>query len=335
VPWRTYLPKRAPSLRRGVLLGLGFAALAFAVRVALPELGRQLPFITAFPALIFASAFGGLVGGATCLVAATLAAWWLAGSAGIPVWAYIAFWCSGGLVVATASATGDTVRRLRAVEGELRTVVRELGHRNRNALAVIMSIVSQSARVAGSAEEAERIINARLDALVRAQGLIVESQDAAAGLSALLDRTLEPFDLARFSIRPGAPCEIHAQAAVALGLVFHELATNAVKYGALSAPAGQVQISWAVESQVAHLTWREVGGPPPAEDGAAGFGSRLLASALSPQGGRAERRLTPEGAICELWIPLSDHPEGPMPGASSGNPGRDAAHRTAAQALAR
>jgi two-component sensor histidine kinase len=331
VPWRTYLPKRAPSVRRGVLLGLGFAALAFAVRVALPELGRQLPFITAFPALIFASAFGGLVGGATCLVAATLAAWWLAGSAGIPVWAYIAFWCSGGLVVATASATGDTVRRLRAVEGELRTVVRELGHRNRNALAVIMSIVSQSARMAGSAKEAERIINARLDALVRAQGLIVESDAAAAGLSALLDRTLEPFDLARFSIQPGAPCEIHAEAAVALGLVFHELATNAVKYGALSAPAGRVQISWAIDSEVAHLTWREVGGPPPAEGGVAGFGSRLLASALAPQGGRAERRLTPQGAICELWIPLSDSPDGPPP---TGGSGSQAAGRAAAHAAA-
>jgi two-component sensor histidine kinase len=196
-----------------------------------------------------------------------------------------------------------------------------------------MSIVSQSARVAGSAQEAERIINARLDALVRAQGLIVESEDAAAGLSALLDRTLEPFDLTRFTIQPGAPCEIHAEAAVALGLVFHELATNAVKYGALSATAGRVQISWTVESEIAHLTWREVGGPPPPAAGGTGFGSRLLASALAPQGGRAERQLTPEGAVCELWIPLSDGLDSAVSG-SSGNSSHDTAHGAAARALA-
>jgi two-component sensor histidine kinase len=334
VPWRTYLPKRAPSVQRGVLLGLGFGVLAFAVPLALPQLGRELPFITAFPALVFAAAFGGVAGGAACLVASTLAAWWLAGPGGMPAWAVVAFWCSGGLIVATAAATADTVRRLRAVEGELRTVVRELGHRNRNALAVIMSIVSQSARLAGSAKEAERIINARLDALVRAQGLIVDADGAAAGLSALLDRTLEPFDLARFMIRSGPPCEIHADAAVGLGLVFHELATNAVKYGALSAPAGRVKISWTVKSDIAHLTWREVGGPPPVEGGSAGFGTRLLASALSAQGGRAERRLTPEGAVCELWIPLSGNLGGPSPGASPGNSGDHARHGTTAQALA-
>lgn len=186
---------------------------------------------------------------------------------------------------------------------QLQTLVSELAHRNRNALFVIMAIVSQSARAANSAEEAERIINARLAALLRAQEVILHADGASARLGLLIQRALEPFDLTRVAVSPGPEVQVESDVAVGLGLLFHELATNALKYGALSLPQGRVLIDWSLEADVARLVWREVGGPPVAEPAQKGFGSRLLDTALVPQGGKVERRFEPDGLVCVLMIP--------------------------------
>jgi len=186
---------------------------------------------------------------------------------------------------------------------QLQTLVSELAHRNRNALFVIMAIVSQSARTANSAEEAERIINARLAALLRAQEVILHADGASARLGLLLQRALEPFDLSRIAISPGPEVQVESDVAVGLGLLFHELATNALKYGALSEAQGGVRIDWSHEAGVTRLLWREVGGPTVAEPAKKGFGARLLETALVPQGGKAERRFEPDGLVCELLIP--------------------------------
>ena len=226
-----------------------------------------------------------------------------------------AFWIAGGLVVAVAAALSDNARQLRQrqtnladTQARLQTVVGELAHRNRNSLYVIMAIVSQSARGAGSAAEAEQVINARLSALLRAQDVIVQSNSGAAHLRPLIEKALEPFGLERIEIAASPDAEIESDLAVGLGLVFHELATNAVKYGGLSTPDGRVQIAWTKADDLALLTWREVGGPAVLSPSKQGFGSRLFDVALVPQGGKVERRFEPDGLVCELRIPTPADP---------------------------
>lgn len=327
--WRVLLPDKALGRWRAVALGAALAGAATALRFVLQgPLGRELPFITFFPALIFASALGGFAGGLACLLGASLGALFLLTPLeAAATWTLGSFWIAGALVILVAAALSDSVRELRVsrarlaeTQAQLQTLVGELAHRNRNALFVIMSIVSQSARTANSAAEAERLINARLEALLRAQDLILQADGAAVSLLPLLQRALEPFDLARIDIAPAPEIQVESDVAVGLGLLFHELATNALKYGALSEASGRIVINWTLEDGAARFFWREVGGPPVAAPSRAGFGSRLLEVALVPQGGKAERRFDADGLVCELRIPgpstNAERPPRPPPGAA-------------------
>jgi two-component sensor histidine kinase len=224
-------------------------------------------------------------------------------------WALGSFAFSGGFLVLVGAAMADTVRALRATQAreraataELQTLVGELGHRGRNAIAVFSALVTQSLRSAGSLEEGERIIAARFDALARAQDEVVKAGGGATLVSSLVPRTLEPFDLARFEIDLRSEGAIAAEAATALALILHELATNAVKYGALSTN-GHVQISCLDTATSAVIRWQELGGPPVLAPSATGFGERLLKVGLHSHGGRAERRFEETGVVCELELP--------------------------------
>jgi len=315
VAWRSWLPDRAPRWWQSVLLGAALAAAAAAARLAVNgPLGRELPYITFFPALIAASALGGFAGGLACLAAATAAAVLLLIEPGASAaWLVAVFWIAGSLVIVVSAALSDSIRdlrdsraRLTEAQGRLETVVGELAHRNRNALFVIMAIVRQSARGARSAAEAERIINARLEALLRAQDVVLSGDGGVARLRPLLEKALEPFELSRFTIAPSPDVKLETDVAIGLGLLFHELATNALKYGALSAADGRVAVAWRLEAGAAHLSWREDGGPRVKASSKEGFGARLIGSALAPQGGRAERRFEAGGVVCELVIPAPD-----------------------------
>lgn len=318
--WRAWLPDETPRHRRAMLLGAALAGAAIVARTAMAaEVGGQLPFITFFPALIAAAALGGIEGGLTCLLLSSVAAWLLFLPGGAPLaWAIGSFWVSGGLIIVVGAALADSVRQLRRnrrhlaeTEERLRTLVGELAHRNRNALSVMMAIVSQSARGVASVEEAERIINQRLGALLRAQEVVLESHGASASLCALLKATIAPFDADRFTIAASADAELAPELAGPLGLLFHELATNAVKHGALSVLGGRILVGWTFGDAEARLTWREIGGPPVAAPARKGFGTRLLA-ALEPNGGKVERHFDPEGVRCELCIPARPAEGGPV-----------------------
>lgn len=312
--WRAWLPDEPARPGRALLLGIVLAGAATFVRQALGgPIGHELPFIAYFPALILAATFGGLIGGITCLVLSSAAAWFLFLRGGAPpVWAIGSFWLAGGLILIVAAALSDSVRELRRsrrqlgeAQGKLQTMVGELAHRNQNALTVIMSIVRQSARNAGSAEEAAQIINDRLAALVRAQEVVLENSGSAVGLRTLLESSVAPFDLRRFAITGPDDIAIAPDLAAPLALLLYELATNALKYGAFSAAGGRVQTDCAVEGGMAHLTWRELGGPAVAEPVRQGFGTRLLSAALAPFGGKVERRFETEGVVCEVVVPVA------------------------------
>ncbi|MDZ4374174.1 MAG: HWE histidine kinase domain-containing protein [Phenylobacterium sp.] len=309
--WRAWLPDWAPRPWQSILFGATLGAAAVGVRLSIDSpLGGNLPFLTMFPALLVSAAFGGYSGGLACLVTGGLGVAWLF----MPVnedtlGVHIGFWISGALVTAVAAALSDSVRKLRRsearlgdIEAQLRTLVGELAHRNRNALFVIMAIVRQSARSAGSAAEAEQVINSRLDAMLRAQDLVVQADGGPADLQRLVELALAPFDRERFDIS-GPAFQVGSEVSGGLALLFHELATNAVKYGALTTPEGRVAVAWTLEGGGARLCWTERGGPPLSPPSRRGFGARLFDVVLTPQGGKAERRFEPDGVVCDLSIP--------------------------------
>ncbi len=202
----------------------------------------------------------------------------------------------------------DEVRRL----SEQRDLLaRELSHRIKNIFAVIGGLVSLRARrVSGAAELAEE-----LGDIIRALGRAndyVRPFDGRKGrrLIGLLDELMAPYRGAgdgRVEIA-GVDCPIGARAGTPLALVFHELATNSAKYGALSNETGTVRLRIEIDraAQTVQVRWSERGAPPPATDPAEGFGSRLVRMSVEGQlDGRIERRWFGDGLDIDLTIPLA------------------------------
>lgn len=313
--WRATFPRARPTWARSIVLGMTMPVAATALRWGVMSvIGYGLPFISYFPFLLAAAIWGGARGGVVALSVSAILAGRLFFRPGDPLvpWALGSFVLSGGFIILAGSLLAEAVRvsrdreqRLEATEAQLRTLIGELAHRGRNAITVLMAVVSQSMRRAASLEEAEQIINARLDALGRAQDEVLKADGGATSLPALLSRTLEPFDLARFDIHCEGSAVVAPDAAAAVCLVLHELATNAVKYGALSS-GGRIHVRCGEADGKSRVEWRETGGPKVEPPEAHGFGHRLLRMALSPHGGSATRRFEPQGVVCEIEIPMPE-----------------------------
>jgi two-component sensor histidine kinase len=312
--WRAWLPDQPARPWQALLVGVILAGAATGVRQALePQVGHELPFIAYFPALIVAATFGGIIGGVACLLLSCVAAWFLFLPGGAPpTWAIGSFCLAGGLIIMVAAALADSVRELRRsrrnlgeAQARLQTMVGELAHRNRNALTVIMSIVRQSARSVASAEDAAQIINDRLAALARAQEIVLTTAGSNVSLRTVFETSVAPFDVGRFAIAASTDVAIAADLAAPLSLLFYEMATNAVKHGALSVTGGRVRVEWIADGGMARLSWEERDGPAPAEPTRQGFGTRLLSGALAPFGGSVQRRFETEGVVCEVVVPVS------------------------------
>lgn len=186
----------------------------------------------------------------------------------------------------------------------------ELNHRVKNTLASVQAIASQTLRSVQSPEAFRPAFEARLQALSRAHDRLTRGQWEGAGLADILADELRAFGEDRVTMR-GPAATLPAREALALSLVVHELATNAAKYGALSADAGRLRLDWGVRDEPdgawLHLVWRERGGPH--IDGVPerrGFGSRLIERSVTRDlNGRLDRRFAPDGLTCEISIPFA------------------------------
>ena len=189
---------------------------------------------------------------------------------------------------------------------------RELAHRIKNIFAVVIGLVSLEARRLPEHRDFADTLIATLRALGRAHDFVrTAGGDTRESLQGLLQVLFAPYGSggnARVRVT-GEEAAITTRAATPLALVFHELATNAAKYGALSSEQGFVTLDIADVGEVLNLVWREHGGPPPAENPVAGreegtgFGSRLVEMSVTGQlGGSWERRFEPEGLVVELAI---------------------------------
>ncbi len=209
----------------------------------------------------------------------------------------------GGKSLVVGTSLDVTERR--AAEERHALLTREMAHRAKNGLAVVMAIVAQTARNAGSVEQYADLLTARLSSMAVSQDLITEGGGASPHLGDLLRKVLAPFGLSRFDIDPDLDrMMISGEIGTGAALLLHEMATNAVKYGALSAPAGRVLLSrLGSEAGLARMAWREIGGPPPRLPSTPGFGTRLMQAALRNQGGKVEARFEPDGFQALLEFP--------------------------------
>jgi PAS domain S-box-containing protein len=175
----------------------------------------------------------------------------------------------------------DITERLKAEEQQ-RLLTAELDHRVKNMLANVNAILRMSAGGARSVQEFSESLSARLDALASAHNMLQGARWEGADLSFLCELVLGPFRSQTGNIQlKGLPLTIAPGAAQAIALALHELATNAVKYGALSVPDGRVTVSWwrspkPAPPDRACIVWRESGGPPVAAPARKGFGLAVL-----------------------------------------------------------
>ncbi|WP_332769028.1 PAS domain-containing sensor histidine kinase [Phenylobacterium sp.] len=195
------------------------------------------------------------------------------------------------------------VTEMRAAEQRQRMLINELNHRVKNSLATVQSIAAQTLRSAPDLLSARIALEARLVALAAAHDILTAESWHGARLIEVIAAAMGPFEtLQRPQIsRSGPPVWLAAQPALALSLALHELATNAVKYGALSRPEGRVTIRWNLVGDMLTITWREDGGPPVRAPVRSGFGSRLLQRSLARDlHGEVVVAFAPEGVVCEI-----------------------------------
>lgn len=188
-------------------------------------------------------------------------------------------------------------------------MVRELNHRVKNTLAVVQAIAAQTIRPTGDPAEMVQRFSARIAALARTHDLLTTKQWDVVDLSELIGKELAHLATgARVGVA-GPVVRLPPETALSIGLILHELATNAMKYGSLSVPEGSVRIAWRLEDAAENkacvqLTWTEQGGPQPTEPPArSGFGSRLIAQ-VSRSIGSSEISFPPEGVRFTLTFSI-------------------------------
>jgi two-component system CheB/CheR fusion protein len=193
-------------------------------------------------------------------------------------------------------------------EERQRLLLRELTHRVKNTLTVIQAIIHQTWRSSGSRKDFIERVDGRIHALANSHSLLVDSDWQGADLRKLVESQVSVYAAetpSRLKVE-GAPMILPSDIATPLGLVLHELATNAAKYGALSNDAGGVDLSWRVangnDGSALKVVWREHGGPPPRNDPDTGFGTRLIRSGLP--GASVRHEFLPSGVECSIEIPL-------------------------------
>jgi PAS domain S-box-containing protein len=188
-------------------------------------------------------------------------------------------------------------------EAQRLELTREMSHRMKNSFAMVQSIVGQSLRTASSVAEARDSIGTRIEALARAQDILTQTSGTHAAIGEVVRDALAPYRTGegRFDVT-GPELELTAQQVVGLSLALHELATNAVKHGALSEPGGCVDITWQhTEDNGFVFDWREHGGPAVTPPTRTGFGTRLIERIVGPYfDGKATLGFEPGGVTFRL-----------------------------------
>src|SRR5882757_9598170 len=300
------------------LFSAGFAVcclvLATLARWGLAQIRPDVFFTPYFPAVFFATAFGGFrIGIGTALAGGVLGVAvnfsnTIADSARLAL--LLIFWAVCGLTIwgvehyrTIVAQQRQIAKRLIREEEYRKLIVDELQHRLKNKTSTIHAVLHQ---ILHNEPQVWDSIDHRLRALSATDDLIARVDGSGCDIKDLLRSELGPYGHVRFNLN-GDELFLPAKLAVSLALIFHELATNAAKYGAFSSPQGLLQVSWTVTDDRLNVTWDETEGPPVETVGKPGFGTKLLNSALLPFNGKAEISFLKSGVHCTMQcrIPAS------------------------------
>ena len=200
-------------------------------------------------------------------------------------------------------AIARDVTERRRTEERQRLLVNELNHRVKNTLALVQGLALQSFRDGRSIDAARAAFQERLAALAAAHDLLTRESWEGATLKQLIEGAVGHHNETERRIDAAGPdLTLGPKAAVSLVMAFHELATNAAKYGALSVPVGRVALRWELDgSGGLRLEWRETGGPEVRPPEQRGFGLRMIERALSADlGGAVALDFAPDGLVCRI-----------------------------------
>jgi two-component sensor histidine kinase len=303
-----------PSL----LFGVGFAILCLVLgtlgRWGLAQIRPDVFFTPYFPAVVIVTVFSGIRVGALTAIAA--------GALGVSVnfgdttadsarfVLLVIFWAVCGVAIwgvehyrSIATQQQEISKRLIEEEKYRKLLVDELQHRLKNKTSTVHAVLHQ---VLHDQPQAWASVDHRIRALSATDDLIARVDGRGCDIRDLLRSELGPYGHVRFNLN-GDALFLPDKLAVSLALIFHELATNAGKYGAFSAAKGLLQVSWTVSDDRLNVTWDETEGPPVETVGKPGFGTKLLNAALLPFNGKTEVSFLKTGVHCTMQcrIPAS------------------------------
>jgi two-component sensor histidine kinase len=297
---------------------IGFAASCLAASTAarwcLSMIRPDVYFTPYFPAVFFATAFGGYrIGIATAILGGAFGVSLNFGEAStdfarmtlLLIYLIVCSLTIWGVehYRSVVSKQREISKRLIREEAYRKLVVDELQHRLKNKLSTIHAVLHQ---VLQDQPQIWAGIDRRMRALSATDDLIAKVDGRGCDIKDLLVSELGPYGHVRFNLN-GDRLFLPAKLAVSLALIFHELATNAGKYGAFSSANGLLQVSWSVTDDRLNIAWDETEGPSVEAIGEAGFGSKLLNSALKPFDGKTEITYLKTGVHCTMQcrIPVS------------------------------
>jgi two-component sensor histidine kinase len=297
---------------------IGFAILCLALatlgRWGLAVIRPDVFFTPYFPAVVFATVFGGIrIGVLTAIAAGALGVTVNFGDTtadSARVMLLVIFWAVCAVAIwgvehyrSIAAQQQAISKRLIQEEEYRKLLVDELQHRLKNQISTVHAVLHQ---VLHDQPQVWASIDHRIRALSATDDLIARVDSRGCDIRDLLRSELGPYGHVRFNLN-GDALFLPAKLAVSLALIFHELATNAAKYGAFSSAQGLLQVSWTVTDDRLNITWDETEGPPVETIGKPGFGTKLLNAALLPFNGKTEISFLKTGVHCTMQcrIPAS------------------------------
>ena len=307
--WR----RPSPGSIKAYGFATGLVAIATLLRWGLGLIAADLQaFTTFYPAVLFATLFGGAGAGVIAAILGGIVCWWEFLPPYGSLWPlshgdeidFVTYFVSSALIVWATEHYRRLNQRLRDEERFRKLAVDELAHRLKNKVATIQAIINL--RLHDNPEARNQIFGS-LNALMATDDLIIKSQGEGANIRDILAAKISAYDYSRISI-DGPRCYLSPAVALTFALLVHELATNAAKYGALSNATGKVSIARSLSGPRLTVVWRESDGPTVNPPSHSGFGTRRFYRALGQFGGTVDANFAPTGLVCNLSMVLPDRP---------------------------
>ena len=304
--WRVGLPSGSIASLTFAIACVGIATM---VRTGLglisPDSAVFAPY---YSATLVAALVGGAPSGVVAAILGSLVAYWRFVP---PEWGTTSFLVeqlvslslfslSSAVIIWAAESYRSLLQRLRETERTRQLFNDELAHRIKNTFSSVQAIISQTLK---DQPDVRNKLSARIVALATTNDLLVKSKWQCASVHEILTNEFAPYGPSRFQLL-GDNVECQSTSAIFLSLIFHELTTNAVKYGALSKPNGRVSVAWKLTGDRLELEWVERGGPKPDTRVHVGFGTTLLQAGLKQFNGSVDKQFEPTGLRVKLSMIL-------------------------------